>query len=654
MAVRIDKHDNGSPWWGAVFFAVLGMTAFLYWPGLNGPYLLDDLMHLPHLEQIHDAPSLDRFLAVINGIDPARFSRPLTMTTFAAQYQDWPHHPWMFKYVNLAIHLINGCLLCLVFMKLGRLRQDEPNLARKIALSASCIWLIHPLNISTTLYIIQRGTQFSTLFILLSILGYLHGRQLLLDAGRSRLNGYLWLSGSVALGGVLATLGKENGSLLTLFILVLEGTLLRRIPRPVGWRAWSGLFLLAPLLLLLALIGIDYKVHIETPTIDYKFTLTERILSNFVVLSDYLRQIALPSLARLGLMHDDYPVSHGVLDPVHTLPAMLLILGLIGSALLWRKNRPVWAFGVLWYFAGHTLESTVLPLHLYFEHRNYLPAMGLWYAAVNSFFRLWDKREAIRLRPFLTVCGAFYCLLLGFLTRSESTLWGNGEQLALIWSQNHPTSRWAQGQLATMLIMQRQPVAALEIYQKLLKANTADKTPYFDWLKLACHFPEIPLPAMGEMRQAFRSEIMYLPSIDLLLSEWNGGKCKQIDAAFLLELLALRPVDPARIPVHYFAVLDYYTALVHHKNGQLEQALTHIDAALRLSPYYFMVFKKTEWLMGAQRYAEALQILDRQYPEIKLSRLTRGYETEKIENWKKFIRQLILSTQANPGNQTPP
>ncbi len=61
---------------------------------------------------------------------------------------------------------------------------------------------------------------------------------------------------------------------------------------------------------------------------------------------------------------------------------MLFILGLILTALVRRKKWPLFAFAVLWFFAGHALESTFLPLEYFFEHRNYLPLLGPIFALV--------------------------------------------------------------------------------------------------------------------------------------------------------------------------------------------------------------------------------------------------------------------------------
>ena len=35
-------------------------------------------------------------------------------------------------------------------------------------------------------------------------------------------------------------------------------------------------------------------------------------------------------------------------------------------------------FMVIWFFVGHTVESSIISLELVFEHRNYFPAIGLF------------------------------------------------------------------------------------------------------------------------------------------------------------------------------------------------------------------------------------------------------------------------------------
>lgn len=72
----------------------------------------------------------------------------------------------------------------------------------------------------------------------------------------------------------------------------------------------------------------------------------------------------MPDIRNLGLFHDDIPVSLSLFDP---LLEWLLVVGL---ALWVRPKAAVFAFGVLFFLAGHALESTVFLLELVYEHRN--------------------------------------------------------------------------------------------------------------------------------------------------------------------------------------------------------------------------------------------------------------------------------------------
>src|SRR5690606_24439350 len=110
------------------------------------------------------------------------------------------------------------------------------------------------------------------------------------------------------------------------------------------------------------------------------FSLPERLLSESRILVEYLYKIVLPSLRGGGIYHDDFVVSRGWLTPWTTAPAVAFVLGLVVIGIASRRRWPVLSFALLWFFAGHALESTALPLELYFEHRNYLPVFGILFA----------------------------------------------------------------------------------------------------------------------------------------------------------------------------------------------------------------------------------------------------------------------------------
>jgi tetratricopeptide (TPR) repeat protein len=120
------------------------------------------------------------------------------------------------------------------------------------------------------------------------------------------------------------------------------------------------------------------------------------------------------------------------------LSAWLLLLSL---ALAWRHRYPAFSFAVLFFLAGHLLESTIFSLELYFEHRNYLPSLGPIGALVATawvYNKTWPRY----------VCFGF-AAFLGLLLWQTSTLWGNDKDAAIAWNKKHPTSTRATQNLAT-------------------------------------------------------------------------------------------------------------------------------------------------------------------------------------------------------------
>jgi hypothetical protein len=106
------------------------------------------------------------------------------------------------------------------------------------------------------------------------------------------------------------------------------------------------------------------------------FNSIERLLTQARVLVMYLGQIVFPLPSQMPFNYDAVEISRGLLQPATTLPALLLVLGLVAWAWAWRTRRPLFSLGVLLFFAGHFISSNVIALELVFEHRNHLPLIG--------------------------------------------------------------------------------------------------------------------------------------------------------------------------------------------------------------------------------------------------------------------------------------
>lgn len=529
-----------TPWLqGGALFAILLLAWLVYQPGLHGAFLFDDLPNLEFLATFGDQdPWRDTGLLLMQS-SSGSLGRPLSMLTFAAQAPSWPHHPADFKTVNLLLHLLNGCLLLWVVVLLGRLLAWDETKAVIVGLATTAIWLIHPLQVSTVMYVVQRMVELSALFTLAGLAAYLRGRIWFLR-GRV-LAGYAWTTLGVGLALLLGVLAKETALLLSLYLLALELTLLRALPIPPGWRAWRWVFMLGPILTFLAYLAF----HIEVAVGGYQirdFTPTERLMTEARITWEYVAKILVPLPNSLGLFHEDFPVSRGWLIPMTTLPA-ILAWGLALGIAIWGRVRAPWlSFAVLWFVAGHFMESTFLSLVLYFEHRNYLPMVGvilpLAYGAVIGVQGLRPNARWMA-RGFLGIWLAFLVLLAW----GENKLWGNPLAQAMVWAHYHPTSKFAQSHAAVTLSRHGHYDQATGYYRQLVAADSDQASPYLLWLSGSCAVPEIPPPDLERALAAVAGGLIDtggVTALNIIIAETREGTC-----ALPLDFVA-RLVDTVR------------------------------------------------------------------------------------------------------------
>src|SRR5690606_4062183 len=132
------------------------------WPALTGPFLFDDFPNLEHLAALDgrlDLASLANYASLYRS-EPGR---PLSMLSFVINDFDWPSNPWSFKYTNLMLHLLIGTIIFGFTRTLARLRDPVAAHADLVALLTMAAWLLHPMQLSTSMLVVQRMTQVSAL-----------------------------------------------------------------------------------------------------------------------------------------------------------------------------------------------------------------------------------------------------------------------------------------------------------------------------------------------------------------------------------------------------------------------------------------------------------------------------------------------------------
>ena len=581
-------------------FLLLLLTVCLYVIGLDSDFLLDDSGNLSGLAEVGQ----HGFFYYIFSGTAGPSGRPLSLLTFALQYPAWPDNPAAFKAVNLALHCANGILVWLISARLIRLLEPDQGRRRLFVFFTTALWLLHPLQLSTVLYVVQRMTLLSALFTLAGLWTWLNYRDEVIQRPGPR--AYLKLMTPVALCLVLAILAKENGILLLLYIIVIEKTLYAG--RGAGLKNGLLLVLALPLFALLVYLLRDLDGLITS--YEFRpFTLAERLLTQPSVLLVYLKNILLPVYGAYGIYHDDFPVSTGLLAPPYTLLSIAGLLLLFLAGLCYRKSAPVFGFAVLWFLAGHVLEASFVNLELYFEHRNYLPSLGVLFG-LNYLLLKFIKRRQYRLSAGLA--GLVYCVLVMGAFYLEVTLWSEPRLQALEWVKNHPASERALTSLAYEYADSGRYEQVVEVYTRLEQLKPDHIYPVIVklWIESCAGQRAAPPSAwealLAKAKRARAESLLTLTSLDGFAADIIHDNCWPGDhenmEKLLLVLLENHNFNFIRVFLYEFsAALQAY-------QGQYDQALAYIDQALALGDKPSNYVSKIELLRDIGRHDEAERV----------------------------------------------
>ncbi len=412
---------------------LLPLTVLIYWSGLDGGFIFDDFPNIVwkdtvHLSRIEWAAMLD----VWHSGHAGPLGRPLSMMSFALNHLAAGMDPWSYKLTNLLIHTLNGLVLFFLARALvGRLYDNTDRRSLDmIALLATALWLLHPFNLSPVLYVVQRMTLLAATFCLIGMLAYVHGRQ------RGGGRGVAWIASSYAVWLPLAALSKENGILLPAFLAAIEYFVFRFQSTEHTRRmllALHGLLLILPLIALVS-YSLWRPEWFLDGYINRDFSFTERLLTEARVLWRYLFLTLVPITSQMTLFHG-VTVSTDLSNPWTTLPAVLGIMGLLSIALYLRPRRPLTGLAIIVFFIGHSMESSIIPLELMHEHRNYLPSFGLALAAATLLLPIGPALSRAR----LTV-SAFLLLTLAVATAVRANVWADTRAQMMVEAANHPDS----------------------------------------------------------------------------------------------------------------------------------------------------------------------------------------------------------------------
>lgn len=327
--------------------------------------------------------------------------RPVSYASFALNHYLGGLDVRGYHAFNIFIHLANALLVYWLVLLTARtpyfrlMHKDDRAFSPPliVAFFSAAFFVCHPLQTQAVTYVTQRFTSFATFFYLCSLTLYVRSR--LEEKSGIRRIAY---AGSI-IAAILAMNAKEIAFTLPAVICLFEfmfcsGSIKKRAQ------------LLAPLLLTMLVIPIKVlqlaaeTSHGEGYTISRSMDLVnyagvsnwEYLLSQFRVIISYLRLLVFPYGQNID---HDFPIQASFLAA----PVLLsfgTLVALLGTAaylhhLSGKVDNPQrhWlrmsAFGIFWFFATISVESSIIPLDdLMVEQRVYLPSIGFFIAVLSA------------------------------------------------------------------------------------------------------------------------------------------------------------------------------------------------------------------------------------------------------------------------------
>jgi protein O-mannosyl-transferase len=674
----------------SVFLSMFLLVVLVYYPGLNGPYVLDDEENITLNESVAiNEISLDSISNVLVSNQSGLFKRPLASLSFALNhyFAGGFENTLPLKMTNIAIHLINGFLiyyLSLLMLRRPFFAQKLTNQQRiYVAAFAALLWVLHPVQLTSVLYVVQRMTSLSALFVILGLIVFMHGRLSLED---SRKTGFLTMFVGVFGGTLLGIGAKENAILLPLFAFVMELTLYRRDVLALSTfkqlRNFYLLTLAAPLVAFLLYVAIYPEFILNAYSIR-SFSPYERVLTETRVLWFYLSLLLLPSINRLGLFHDDIVISTGLLHPITTLTSAICIVIVLAFSIIKHKQYPVLSFAALWFFSGHSLESSIIGLEIAYEHRNYLPSFGPIFAATYTIIIFTSNIKFQKSNYAYTTLPLAIVMIFSWSTWTWANTWKDADALAKHQALNHPLSPRANNFAAYVAIREKLDViGAIEFTMKgiivapeeagfridmetflaylSLEINTSLSKEHITVSTKNFHIPALPDYILvrntngniflkntesdkkivtGLLRNnpiAVHSVVALDKLTECIINKVPHCQTLKTDAIEWLETAAENP----RTSPDYRAFITADAAKLHAYNGNYSNALAYIDIASQMFPntlYYKL--GKAEYHIRLGQRGKAKTILD----AIQKSEASNGKDQQTLTLLRK-----MLNDPANP------
>ena len=360
-----------------IYILLFIFSFLLYGNSLQNKYALDDAIVITQnqfvkkgVSGISDIFSTELFTGFFkvkkNLVEGGRY-RPLSLVTFALEYEFFGKNPFVSHFINILLYALSAIVLYLLMLQIFR-KTDYYYLPLLISL----LWLAHPLHTEVVANIKGRDE-------ILALLGSLYTVYLVLRYIDSNHKKYLILSSLVFF---LALLSKETS---ITFLAVVPLTLYYFKTTSNKNILISVLVLLIPTIVFLyirqqiiaapAVTGVSIPKELMNDSF-LGMNISEKYASIFFTLILYIKLLFVP----YPLTYDYYPYHIPILDfsNLWVIVSILFHLTLAVIAIKGIKRKSIFSFGILYYAITFSIVSNLLfSIGTFMNERfMYMPSVG--------------------------------------------------------------------------------------------------------------------------------------------------------------------------------------------------------------------------------------------------------------------------------------
>jgi tetratricopeptide (TPR) repeat protein len=416
---------------------ILLISFVIYVPSFKGAFVWDDDRYIQHNPLITSIDLKALFSTYVMGN-----YHPLTMLTYAIEYQFFGLNPVGYHVINLLLHVMNVLLVFYVVFHLsGKVI---------VALIACLLFGIHPMHVESVAWASELKDLLYSFFFLASYIFYL---KYLKDQEKKLYYFSLLLF-------LCSLLSKGMAVSLPVVLLLTdyfeEGKITRRrIMEKIPF------FVLAVIFGIVAILAQKSSEAIQDIT---KFAFLQRIVFASYGFINYLLKLILPY--KLSAFYP-YPITSGENLPgyYYLFPLFLIMLTILVIYSFRFSKKFFWGIG----FFGATvfLVLQLLPVGdaVMADRYSYIPSIGVFYLAGEGFYWLWNRNR----KTVSIIMAGVFAIFFSIRTYARCSVWENG---LILWSDvidKYPTVAVAYNNRGGALMNEKRYEEALNDYNKAIE-----------------------------------------------------------------------------------------------------------------------------------------------------------------------------------------